>query len=418
MLTIRSTVSKVLRQKEKYLYQEDGSRSPARKQKGKFPDIERALLNWIRNQHKRGALLTDADIKKKAQFFATTVGGPDSHHKANSATWLEKFKKKNNIGFKSRKSSLAGDSEPSNPASGTQSPLNISPVSPTGGSPVDLDIKFDEDDAEGIDTRSAFRHGHRPFHSASNPALSSVYRAKVEGTFSPGPISPTSPFYTPDSATGPSPFIPIQPRDTPQPRARSQTFPVAGPEPFSPPSSGAMTPKYFQAPTLDSPLQDFTINSSVMNEMIAEPSSTTSSVPPSLMAASESGSTVASPPLPANSAPATLPLSIPAAAQPYSSPITPASVSSPSSPSPDDARRAFETLMNFFQHQPTGFMEPQEYITMGKLMEKLKLQSRQSPQDAVVAAPGHGLGLLRPALSRTGTGDNLSGLASIPEGHL
>lgn len=30
--------------------------------------------------------------------------------------------------------------------------------------------------------------------------------------------------------------------------------------------------------------------------------------------------------------------------------------------------------MTFFQHQPSGLVDPQEYITMGKLMEKLKLQ--------------------------------------------
>jgi len=31
--------------------------------------------------------------------------------------------------------------------------------------------------------------------------------------------------------------------------------------------------------------------------------------------------------------------------------------------------------MNFFQRQPSGVVEPEEYITMGKLMEKLKVQS-------------------------------------------
>lgn len=46
-----STVSKVLRQKEKYLLQqEEGSRSPAKRSKGRSPDIERALANWARNQ--------------------------------------------------------------------------------------------------------------------------------------------------------------------------------------------------------------------------------------------------------------------------------------------------------------------------------------------------------------------------------
>lgn len=46
----RSTVSKVLRQKEKYLFQDDGSRSPAKRPKGRSPDIERALAVWAKNQ--------------------------------------------------------------------------------------------------------------------------------------------------------------------------------------------------------------------------------------------------------------------------------------------------------------------------------------------------------------------------------
>lgn len=55
------------------------------------------------------------------------------------------------------------------------------------------------------------------------------------------------------------------------------------------------------------------------------------------------------------------------------SPISPGS-SSASSPTQEDARRALELVMSFFQQQPSGFVEPQEYVTIGKLMEKLKLQ--------------------------------------------
>ncbi|KAN0122995.1 hypothetical protein V8E51_001321 [Hyaloscypha variabilis] len=41
----RSTVSKILRQREKYLFPEDRSLSPVKRAKGKYPDIERALSN-------------------------------------------------------------------------------------------------------------------------------------------------------------------------------------------------------------------------------------------------------------------------------------------------------------------------------------------------------------------------------------
>ena len=47
---LSSTVSKVLRNKEKYLVPEDGSRSPIKRSKSKFPDIERTLLNWVKKR--------------------------------------------------------------------------------------------------------------------------------------------------------------------------------------------------------------------------------------------------------------------------------------------------------------------------------------------------------------------------------
>lgn len=35
--------------------------------------------------------------------------------------------------------------------------------------------------------------------------------------------------------------------------------------------------------------------------------------------------------------------------------------------------------MNFFQGQPPGSVEPQDYMTIGKLMEKLKLRGGLLP---------------------------------------
>ena len=67
-----STVSKVLRQKEKYLSMDDGNRSPIKRSKGRVPDIEKALSNWARNYQRAGHPLTDAMIREKAHFFATT----------------------------------------------------------------------------------------------------------------------------------------------------------------------------------------------------------------------------------------------------------------------------------------------------------------------------------------------------------
>ena len=52
-------------------------------------------------------------------------------------------------------------------------------------------------------------------------------------------------------------------------------------------------------------------------------------------------------------------------------------VSPPGSPSQDDARRALQLVMNFFQSQPMG-TTPQDFMTIGKLMEKLKVEENSS----------------------------------------
>lgn len=393
-----STVSKVLRQKEKYLHREEGSQSPARKSKGKFPDIDRALSNWIRNQRRQGLPLTDAAIKEKARFFATTVGGPEAHQKANSNSWLEKFKQKNDILYRSRKNSRDISPGTSNPASGAQTPGDI-PVSPK--SPTEVNDKESSDDA--------FAHGHRPFHSLSNPALSSMFEGS-KASLSEDPSGAHSPFYTPDSMNDSNHFVPIQPRDGSMgnggfQRPRSQTFPMIGIEPFSPPSSGSLTPKYLNASAIDDSIEMPTSIGGVDSA-----SSVATSIAPSMLTSPDGSaiSSAASPPLPSTVAPSTMAMSTKSGVQSHSSPVTPCStVSSPTTPSHEDARKALEIVMTFFQRQPSGFVEPQEYMSMGKLMEKLKLHSRRPSAEGV-----YGLGLSRPTLNRPGTGD----LASIPEG--
>ena len=50
-----------------------------------------------------------------------------------------------------------------------------------------------------------------------------------------------------------------------------------------------------------------------------------------------------------------------------------------------DARRALDLVWSFFQNQPAGILEPDEYATIGKLMVKLKLS--QGP-DRTPVLPG------------------------------
>ena len=354
----------MLRQKEKYLYQDDGSRSPIKRSKGKFPDIERALANWARNHQRQGLPLSDVIIREKARFFASTVGNSDSHLKANSNSWLEKFKQKNHLmGARSRKGSIAEESEgTSNPPSNVQTPGAVSPSSPGGVSPstitatVGAKKSTEKLKSESPDTYE-FSNQRRPFHSLSSTSLSSVFTDTAPSSFSAGPTSPTSlssPFFTPDSACGPSPFMGRQPANGPPgssnfQRPRSQTFPLlVGVEQYmSPPgSSDALTPKFTNSNALDSPVAELPGSLAAIDEaMSMSPTQVTHSMQP--------------PPLPSN----------------YHDEKGSSADSSPITPSQEEAARALELVMNFFQSQNADFVvEPQEYVTIGKLMEKLRIK--------------------------------------------
>jgi hypothetical protein len=352
----------VLRQKEKYLYQDDGSRSPIKRSKGKFPDIERALANWARNHQRQGLPLSDSIIRDKARFFASTVGNSDSHLKANSTSWLEKFKQKNHLmGARSRKGSIAEESEgTSNPPSNVQTPGAISPTSPGGVSPSNTAVTAKKSTenlkSESPDTYD-FSHQRRPFHSQSSTSLSSVFTDTAPSSFSAGATSPTSlssPFFTPDSACGPSPFLGRQaangqPGSSNFQRPRSQTFPMlVGVEQYmSPPgSSDALTPKFISSNALDSPMNELPGSLAAIDEtMSVSPTQITHSMQP--------------PPLPTI----------------HNDEKSSCTDSSPMTPSQEEAARALELVMNFFQSQHAGFVvEPQEYVTIGKLMEKLRIK--------------------------------------------
>lgn len=348
---------------------DDGSRSPIKRSKGKFPDIERALANWARNHQKQGLPLNDAIIRDKARFFANTVGNSDSHLKANSTSWLEKFKQKNNLlGAKSRKSSIAEESEGnSNPPSNAHTPGGISPTSPSGISPSPITAKKSEENLS-VKTEVAepfeYSNHRRPFHSQSHTSLSSVFTDTAHSSFSAGPTSPTtlsSPFFTPDSACGQNPFMGNQqargqPGTANFQRPRSQTFPMlVGVEQYmSPPaSSEALTPKYLNSTALDSPMTEIRPPLTTLEEALqASPGQTNTSMQP--------------PPVP--------PVAIPGQQSDPSQTTVGMDISSPITPSQEEAARALELVMNFFQQQPQGFVEPQEYVMIGKLMEKLKIK--------------------------------------------
>lgn len=370
----------MLRQKEKYLYPEDGSRSPIKRLKGKFPDIERALSNWARNHQRQGLPLSDDIIRDKARFFATTVGSQECHAKVKSAVWLEKFKQKNQLlGAKACKGSDANEPDGGlqpEPKSGSETPSGISPISPGGllsGSPIHGQ---DEMKTNTLTSYVDFAANYRHSHSQSATSLDSAYSDTVVSTFSSELRSPASPFFSPASSCGPSPCMPSQQSRLPALaststlRPRRGTFPTISAEPsyMTPPgSSEPSTPKYSQqsmaTPALESPMEEMEESPLGIDTTIQQhPRHNASANAPNL---TNSPASMAPPPNPTISASPQI-----GSSSGIASPVSP--------PSQDEARRALEVLMTFFQHQPSG-VDPQEYITMGKLMEKLKLQGSGLP---------------------------------------
>lgn len=126
---------------------------------------------------------------------------------------------------------------------------------------------------------------------------------------------------------------------------------------MSPPaSSEALTPKYLNSTALDSPMTEIRPSlASIDDAMHSSPTQTNSSMQP--------------PPLPS-----VTPTGMSLQQQDISQGSGGLEHNSPSTPSQEEAARALELVMNFFQQQPQGFVEPQEYVMIGKLMEKLKIK--------------------------------------------
>ncbi|WEW55321.1 hypothetical protein PRK78_000750 [Emydomyces testavorans] len=334
---VKQTEIGVLRQKEKYLYPEDGRRSPVKKTKGKFPDIERALSNWARNHLRQGGDLSDAMIREKAVFFANSVGSPEGHQKLLSSSWLEKFKRKNCLcGSQSRKTSIdtANVSESTGTVnSGNQTPIGHSPVSPSGltsPSPVSPEQRLGELRKGSIDcitTQSKDDISHA-FSPVASPLGTNVITNQ-------GPVIFTSE----------NPFVvPHQPSSGKSPkRQRSRTLPTLATEQhlISNEAGDHVLPQGLGPSAIEDGVHN-TNQIPCRRRNRSQPEIKTESIQPPLFSKSNT--------------------------------VSP--VSSPGSPTQDEARRALELVMSYFQNQPSG-LGTQEFMTIGKLMEKLEIVQNQ-----------------------------------------
>lgn len=380
-LTVASTVSKVLRQKDKYLKQErqeEGSRSPAKRLKLRSPDIEKALSKWLEHPQQKGRSVSDHEIREKARHF--TLGqGPDlaMPNPANNTAWLDNFKRKNGIAVeRARKDSLAADDSGygcSTATSMRHSPSGISSASSKDAmspSPPSLQDMRSNENLKMKSPEDYASIGHHAMFT-DTPATSFTHAAL---------ISPTSPFFTPDSATATSgPFftqpLPVTTNSFQRPRSQSQPFSSLD-QYMSPSTDSTTCNTYHNSPHLDPlPSQQHQCPlDSISETMNTHPPSTVSPA-----------ATMRAPPLPAHvmataqhapidtSAPSPIETRLAAAL----------AATGNASPSQDEARRALQVVMRFFQQQPVGSLDLEESVLLGRIGERLTQELKRSKHKGV-----------------------------------
>ena len=92
----RSTITKILSQKNKWKDINAEDSQTFRHKEVKFPPLEHAMSLWVENAIAGGVILTDLLIKEKAKIFAEALNIQEEDLSFSNG-WLHKFKKRNNI---------------------------------------------------------------------------------------------------------------------------------------------------------------------------------------------------------------------------------------------------------------------------------------------------------------------------------
>lgn len=381
-LLTSSTVSKVLRNKDKYLNPDDRAESPSKRTfKGKSADVEKALVNWFRNTATRGAPVTDQDIRNQARFFSQTVAGSCDGllKQLSTSTGLKVFKQKN--GMMGGPKLLRRASETNIPHSAVTAGLGLSgmpsmsPASPhptAQPSPLSANPGKSDDEEGGGGSLMDFTSdsGSYILHMQSLSTLCFSHTTSRQTKSSPfffsnmahtaADMRPTTFTFSPDPNSGGG-FLTDPTRgetlgSSNFQRPRSQTFPTLDIELINQPSQAEdpLSPKYTAVSTGPSSAIE-----SPMNEILAQPFAIDTAVSSPRLHRSSSASSLAqrasSTPVGNGTAP------------------TPKSGSSPSSPTQEDARRAADTLLSFIQQNVGSLIDHNDYNYVARLTEKLRL---------------------------------------------
>lgn len=364
----------MLRQKEKYLKQErqkEGSRSPAKRPKLRSPDIEKALSKWLEHPQQKGRTVPDHELRERARHF--TLGqGPDSAapNPANNAAWLDNFKRKYGLASGTiRKDSLPTEDAGYGHLAATpaiHSPIGISPGSSKDALSPSPPLLRDMRSNESLKLESPDSYTDVAHHAMlTDPSTSSFSHAAL--------LSPTSPFFTPDSAAGASgsfyaQSIPVSMSNFQRPRSQSQPFSSLDQymSPPTGPTSGTTT--YTHSPH-QKPLDSIDETMDTEADTIS-PAATMRAPPlPAHILARQSSSSSSSDNS-SSAAPSPIETRLAAALA--------ASGGDGQPPSQDEARAALQVVMRFFQQQPVGSLDLEESVLLGKIGERLTQERRRS----------------------------------------
>lgn len=356
-LTVTSTVSKVLQRKENFLSPSDKTISQAKRQKGKTPDIDKALAVWVKAARKKGQPLSDEHIKEKALMFAKGVS-LESTQKAFTSTWLAKFKQKN--GLSNCDAHRRGSETSASGSEAASTPNGNSPHS-TGEDPTTLEsMTIEVNDNDKSDVTDNFVDFHTPDYRIANchssSSQSSHYSSLLQQSFTADGTSPSTPYtFSPEASC--NPFLqPTHSRiPTPNPgtdnfnqRPRSITLPELGVEPsfLSQISTEPATPRYRQ----DAPSNIISMEAVLDDRMPRTALATTFAMPnQELHHRTSAGSMY------------------------HGSSVSPSTVPSPLSPTPDEARAAVHTLVNYFSIPQC--MDQDIKLSIMELSRKVSIQS-------------------------------------------
>lgn len=350
-----STVSKILRQREKYMNPKpkEDTYSPEKKSKAKLPDFEKTLTKWVRNQHEKGLPISDEDLRKQALVFSFSR---DDQAVVSSIEWLEKFKRKNQLlatqedqDSKFLNSATASnDQSPSDASPDSSNGLVSPPMSAIDDLTIDSGVKLEGHDFFDFATdKDAFENS-----PMGNDLATEIGEAASNGGLSR--LSPRSGRNESEAADLATEEDVVEDLVDHSNRQRSQTFShTSHAYGNSRPSSAGQRAPSLPVRSLTSTQTDIRASGIDPRQMMKRHKSV-----PDIHYPEQPRVTSMQPP--------PLPISLPRPSA-ETSPI-----SHPASPLDDELIRSLHEIKLLLEQSPT-YSEPDDYLYIGKLMHKIKL---------------------------------------------